>query len=206
MPLDVHELNLVRRTLDNDHDAFGVLVLIYERPLSAYIYSILRDKECTRDVLQETFTAAYYALPRWTPPELNAGKSSPTMLEDERSYVEIHPLAPWLYHIATNKALNFLKQQARLKCTPLYLTESVLPGDNNPEEYYLIKELLQDVLSSLSEEDALCIVLHFMFKEKYREIAFKLNISPDAVRKRINRALVLLRSAYAAIKEQEVVI
>ncbi len=65
MPLDRHELSLVQQTLDGDHDAFGVLVLMYERPLSAYIYAILRDKEYTHDVAQETFIAAYYALPQW---------------------------------------------------------------------------------------------------------------------------------------------
>jgi RNA polymerase sigma factor (sigma-70 family) len=176
-------------------------VLIYERLLSAYTYSILRDKEYTRDVAQETFTAAYYALPRWKSPTLNASTSTQTNEEDERSYIETYPLAPWLYRIATNKALQFLKKQTHFEHSSIQIAETMLPSSDIPEERYLVKELLQEVLSSLSEEDALCIVLRFGFHESYSDIATKIHSSAEAVRKRVSRGIHALRSAYATIQD-----
>jgi RNA polymerase sigma factor (sigma-70 family) len=204
MPLDHDELSLVQRTLDGDHDAFGVLVLIYERPLLAYIYSILRDKEYTHDIAQETFTTAYYALSHWTSPVLDAATSTQTNGEHEKSYFKAHPLAPWLYRIATNKALQFLKKQTHFEYSSIQLAEATLSNSDIPEERYLVKELLQEVLSSLSEEDALCIVLRFGFHEPYSDIATKIHSSAEAVRKRISRKIHILRSAYATMQDREV--
>lgn len=201
MSRNPQELRLVQRTLDGDPDAFGALILMYERPLSAYIYSIVRDKEHTRDVAQETFIAAYYALPHWKAPIAHTDSSTQATGESARSESGMYLLAPWLYRIATNKALQFLKRQP----PPVYSTEQSLedkpPYSETPEEHYLMKELLQEVLSSLSEEDALCIVLRFCLHEQYSDIAAKMHSSTEAVRKRISRGLLTLRSAYATMQK-----
>ncbi|GCF09727.1 RNA polymerase sigma factor [Dictyobacter arantiisoli] len=203
MSLDTHELNLIRQTLAGDQEAFGALVLVYERPLLTYIYSILRDWECTRDVVQETLTAAYYALPRWKPPELNIAELTQTTSVDEKCHIQIHPLSSWLYRIATNKALDFLKKQKRLEHISNRLSVNMQISDILPEEGYLVKELLVEALHLLSEEDALCLVLRFCCDESYGEIAQKINSTTEAVRKRIARGLITLRSAYVTLKDEE---
>ncbi|GCE07172.1 RNA polymerase sigma factor [Dictyobacter aurantiacus] len=204
MPLNADELALVRRTLDGDQDAFGALILIYERPLLTYIYSMLRDWEGAHDVAQETFIAAYYALPRWKPPEDRSTKkgSRATAAGDEWGNANLHPLAPWLYRIATNKALNSLKKRAHQQASLSQISAGSETDDDTPEEHYLVRELLREALGSLSEEDAMCIVLRFAFDERYSEIALKFHASEEAIRKRIARGLVALRSSYARMTER----
>lgn len=207
MPLDADELDLIQRAADGDHDAFGALILVYERPLLTYIYSMLRDWEYARDVLQETFIAAYYALPRWQPPEsrLTKGAKKPSSTEgvDEWSNVLLHPLAPWLYRIATNRALTFLKKQAHQTSALSQASVDSSTDDATPEEHYLVRELLREALSCLSEEDAMCIILRFGFDEQYNEIAKKIHASEEATRKRIARGLITLRSAYTRMTERK---
>ncbi len=110
------ELEYARKAAHGDHDAFRHLVLAYETSILMYLQSILGDWESARDLAQETFIAAFYALPRWQAPEsLNRWQSIPQKNgQGARSLVD-HPLAPWLYRIATNHALTFLKQQGRYK-------------------------------------------------------------------------------------------
>ncbi|MGB8346558.1 MAG: RNA polymerase sigma factor [Ktedonobacteraceae bacterium] len=212
MSSKIDEIDLVDRTIQGDQDAFRTLVLLYETPLLAYIYGILNDWENARDVAQETFVAAYYALPRWIPPtsisKIREGNTSST----GRSSLETHLLAPWLYQIATNRAITFLKKHPANKHT-LSLDDSspgiqdiaisAQIGDKNAlEEQFIARELLHIALSHLSEEDALCLVLRFVLGERYTEIAERVGSTKEAVRKRIARGLVALRSAYIALETE----
>src|SRR5262249_50750577 len=89
------ELALAQRAASGDHYAFGLLVRAYEPRLLPYLTQLLGDPETARDAAQETFLSAFQALPQWRPPE-RVGDAS-------------HPLSPWLYRIATNRALSLLR-------------------------------------------------------------------------------------------------
>lgn len=67
------------------------------------------------------------------------------------------------------------------------------------EDRYVSHELLHEALSRLSEEDALCLVLRFVAGERYAEIGTTLGLTKEAVRKRIARGLIALRSAYKSL-------
>lgn len=207
------ELEYIHKAVQGDHDAFRHLVLAYEAPVLAYLQSILGDWENARDIAQETFIAAFYALPSWQPPELLNHPVSISQKERQssRSIVD-HPLAPWLYRIATNHALTFLKQQGRRKRTvPLHIKHHAHAGQGNEtvgqpqasvepwEDRYVVRELLHEALSQLSEDDALCITLRFIADERYAEIAGRLGMTKEAVRKRVARGLVVLRSVYKTL-------
>lgn len=180
------ELSLVRRAAHGDHEAYRLIVLAYEARLLAYLTQMLGDGETARDIAQETFLAAYRALPRWTPPDPRTGAT-----------LTAHPLSPWLYRIATNRALSLLRGRpaaARLA------TDGGSPAlIDPPDERTAARDLLQASLRQLSEEDAACLVLHFVAGERYAEIAARLGLTSEAVRKRVSRALVTLRAAYRAL-------
>lgn len=178
--------------------------------------SLLGNLDDARDIAQETFVAAFYALPRWKSP-ISKDVSGDVRNEEIDSpsgctYVESHPLAPWLYRIATNRALTFLK--TRSASMKLVLTEFEAQPQNNQkrtlisqsangmtlEDCYVARELLREALSCLSEEDAVCLVLRFVLKEQYSEIAERLGLTKEAIRKRVTRGLVTLRSAYETLE------
>jgi RNA polymerase sigma factor (sigma-70 family) len=208
------ELEYIQKAAHGDHDAFRHLVLAYETPVLTYLQSILGDWETARDLAQETFIAAFYALPHWQPPELLNHRQSVSQESWQSAHSTMdHPLAPWLYRIATNQALTFLKQQGRHKRAggPLHtehhtdlsqMSESAGKPQGSVEAWedrYVVRELLHEALSQLSEVDEFCIILRFVAGERYAEIAERLGTTKEAVRKRVARGLVVLRSVYKTL-------
>jgi len=192
------EAEMIRRAAAGDGDAFAALVRAYEGGLLAYLAQMLGDGERARDAAQEAFLAAYQALPRWRPPEHPAPAGRPSRL-----------LAPWLYRIATNRALSLIRAQpasARAESlSDAHAGRLAAGGDaGSLEERYAARDLLLRALRQLSEEDAACLVLHFVAGERYGEIAERLGSTAEAVRKRVARGLTTLRAAYA-VMESEVV-
>ncbi|MHB8600447.1 MAG: RNA polymerase sigma factor [Ktedonobacteraceae bacterium] len=197
----MEELELVRRSIQGDHEAFRTLVVAYEPQLLAYLLRMLSNWEDAHDIAQETFLAAYYALPRWKPPEQADAH------DHER---EAHLLAPWLYQIATNRALTLLKKQSTQRqllnsqSDSVQLSENIQRRNRNEqrmtlEDRYVVHELLREALNHLTEEDAACLVMRFVSGEQYAEIAATLGLTAEAVRKRIARGLVVLRSVYSSL-------
>lgn len=189
------ELTLVERAARGDHDAFGALVRLYEPQLHAYLLQMLGDVEAARDVAQETFIAAYQALPRWRPPGAPAAPGAPAGAHSDSA----RPLSPWLYRIATNKALSSLRAHAIRPTIALAHAATTEPAISGFEERYAARELLRSALRRLSADDAACLVLHYVAGERYGEIGLKLGLTSEAVRKRVSRSLTALRVAYNAL-------
>ena len=211
----LEELVLMSRAARGDHEAFRCLVLSYEPKLLAYLTNMLGDFETARDVAQETFVAVFHGLPDWQPSAQVSSKGLRDSEDDTfllSDSVGTHPLAPWLYRIATNRALSVLRKQmvrrrmhismppaATPQEHPLWQAASIAQAIPSIEDRYAAREMLREALHHLAEEDAACLVLHFVEGERYAEIAARLGISSEAVRKRVSRALVALRQAYAAL-------
>jgi RNA polymerase sigma-70 factor (ECF subfamily) len=210
-PEGIDELQLVKRARSGDEDAFHRLFASYEPRLLRYLTNMLGDGENARDVLQETLIAAFRALPRWESPTIDSGNKGKAGAAEQPGYVEAHPLAPWLYRIATNRALNFIRGQAPAKALTVHHLDEQFSNrsENAPleaadrgmtfEDRYALRELLHQALHSLSEEDASCLVLRFVAGERYSEIADQLGMTREAVRKRVSRGIIALRAAYQAL-------
>lgn len=208
---EIEELEVIARVQAGDAEAFRHLVNVYEPPLGRYLQRMLNDQESARDLLQETLLAVYRALPHWQPPSF---PRSTTTQEPgaERQYLMQHPLAPWLYRIATNLALNYLKRQSTLAYSQMrwFIQDNQLfeqdsrigmnqvQPDTGPslEDRYVTREILREALCRLSSEDATCLLLRFVQGERYSEIAARIGISQEAVRKRVTRGLSALRAMY----------
>src|SRR5579859_4050608 len=63
----INEHDLIQQAARGNHEAFCHLVTIYEQALLRYLTALLGSRENALDMAQETFLAAFYALPRWTP-------------------------------------------------------------------------------------------------------------------------------------------
>jgi RNA polymerase sigma-70 factor (ECF subfamily) len=187
------ELNQIRRAATGDHAAFALLVRRYEARIVIYLRQMVGDADLASDLAQETFLAAYQALPRWQPPPPDsANPANPT-----RRTTDL--LSPWLYRIATNHAISALRRQMmsarRAPVSPAQANSSL-------EDAVIGRELLRAALATLDADDAACLVLHYVAGERYGEIAARLGISSEAVRKRVGRALSSLRRAYAALETE----
>jgi RNA polymerase sigma-70 factor, ECF subfamily len=176
---------LVKRILSGERELFRIIVERYERRLIIYVTQMLGNHELACDVTQETFLAAYRALAQWTSP-----KSA--------------TLGPWLYRIATNQAINHLRNRGFHQDIPFESVPIASSTDlREPfDEQIHTRELLTKALKQLTEEDIACLILHFVLGERYAEIAERLGLTSEAVRKRISRGLVTLRAAYQALDQE----
>lgn len=80
------------RARAGDHDAFGELTASYRRELQLHIYRIVGSAQDAEDLLQETLLAAWR--------DLNQFRAQAS-------------IRPWLYRIATNRALDSLRARRR---------------------------------------------------------------------------------------------
>lgn len=180
------ELSQIRRAAAGDHAAFAALMLRYEMRIHVYLRQMVGDTELASDLTQETFLAAYQALSRWEPPPDTTARTHDL-------------LSPWLYRIATNRALSLLRSQAAQKSPA---DQSPIRGAATLEDVVVGRELLRAALRTLDDDDATCLVLHYVAGERYGEIATRLGVSSEAVRKRVGRALSALRKAYTALETE----
>jgi RNA polymerase sigma-70 factor (ECF subfamily) len=181
------ELSQIRRAATGDHAAFALLVRRYEARILTYLRQTVGDAELASDLAQETFLAAYQALPRWQPPPPDSASRTTDLL------------SPWLYRIATNHAISALRRQTMSARRTLV---SATRASFSLEDAVIGRELLRTALAMLDEDDAACLVLHYVAGERYGEIAARLGISSEAVRKRVGRALSSLRRAYAVLENE----
>src|SRR5215472_6260835 len=78
--------------------AFEALVEYYEPRIRRMLYSLTQDSQLTQDLCQETFLAAYRALPRMNGDELR--------------------FAPWLYRIALNQVRSEWRRRKHVSILP----------------------------------------------------------------------------------------
>ena len=162
----LEEARVIALVRAGEVDAFAGIVEHYQAQITRYLYRLTGDYEIAKDLTQDTFVQAYKGIMK-TDADIS--------------------FRAWLYRIATNNALQYHRRRKLLSFVRL------APGDahmmlaekktGNQAETAAIEEALRYV----PEEQRICLVLHFAEGFKYREIAETLNISEDAVRKRVAR-------------------
>ncbi len=178
--------DLVTRAKNGDTRAFDALILKYGDKLFGLVYSMTSHKEDTHDLLQEIFAKAYQALPSF--------KGNSTFYT-------------WIYQIATNRTLNFLKKRKNRTATSLDDMESSIQQDPalidtthdaNPERRTNINELqkrLNEAMMGLSEAHRMVVTLFDVQGMSHGEIAKVMETSEGTIRSRLHYAHLQLQSA-----------
>ena len=185
--------DLVSRAKDGDTQAFDALILKYGDKLFGLVYSMTNNKEDTHDLLQEIFAKTYQSLPKFQ------GKST---------------FYTWIYQIATNRTLNFLKKRKNRATSSINEMEEAIhqdpalidtTNDANPERQSNINELqikLNEALMKLSESHRMIVTLFDIQGLSHKEIAQVLNSSEGTIRSRLHYAHLQLQSALQEIWEE----
>ena len=175
-PAPVDEDVLVRQARHGDLEAYDELVRRYQERIYATVYHMTSNHEDANDLAQESFIKAFEALKTF-----KGGSSFYT----------------WLYRIAVNKTINFLKQ--RKNRVHLSLNDLDFNAEHDPDLVALIsdktprrdaglaelQEKLNTALLKLSEPHRLVVVLHDVQGLSHDEIAKIMNCNIGTVRSRL---------------------
>ena len=158
--------------------AFETIVDRYQGRLLGFCRQMLGSTEDAEDILQEVFVNAYKA-----------------MLADER---EIN-LRPWLYRIARNRCLNYLRKpkadaQETMDMVPEVDAASTAERVHNREEF---RQILSDV-NKLPETQRAALLLREMDALSYEEIAAAMDTTVPSVKSLLVRARISLTEASQA--------
>jgi RNA polymerase sigma factor (sigma-70 family) len=169
---------LIAMARSGNPGAFEAIVDRYQGRLLGFCRQMLGSTEDAEDVLQEVFVNAYRA-----------------MLADER---EIN-LRPWLYRIARNRCLNYLRKpkadaQESMDMVPEVDAASTAERVHNREEF---RQILSDV-NKLPETQRSALLLREMDALSYEEIAAAMETTVPSVKSLLVRARISLAEASQA--------
>jgi RNA polymerase sigma factor (sigma-70 family) len=175
-PPVVEEQELVKRARQGDLSAYDDLVRRYQERIYATLYHMTSNHEDANDLAQEAFIKAFQALKTF-----KGGSSFYT----------------WVYRIAVNKTINFLKQ--RKNRSQMSLNDLDFNAEHDPDLVALVsektprraadlaelQEKLNEAMQTLSEAHRLVVTLHDVQGLSHEEIAKIMDCNIGTVRSRL---------------------
>jgi RNA polymerase sigma-70 factor (ECF subfamily) len=173
---EVDDLELVSRAQREDTDAYDQLIRRYQERVYATVYHMTSNHEDAHDLVQETFIKAFRAL---------------------KSFKGDSSFYTWVYRIAVNKTINFLKQ--RKNRVHVSLNDVDFNAENDPDLVALVSEKtprrdlnlleLQEKLNAamlkLSEHHRMVVTLHDIQGLSHEEIGKIMDCNVGTVRSRL---------------------
>ena len=158
---------------------FDEIVREYSGMLYNHIRRMIGNDEDSRDILQEVFINVYKKID---------------------SFREESSLKTWLFRIASNKTIDFLRKEKRFKAEELPET---LKEKSNPlqhTEQSLKKEIVHQALLKLKEEEREIVVMKELDGFTFREIAEIKGIPENTVKTRLYSSLKKLKKIILEIQ------
>jgi len=166
-----HELLEMFRDENRSNFAFNLLVNKYQERLYWHIRKIVINHDDTDDVLQNTFIKVFKGLTKFK--------------ADSQLFT-------WLYRIATNESLTFLRKKRRRFFIPMQDVEFQLSNSLESDEYFNGDEIqlkLQKAILTLPEKQRLVFNMKYFDEMKYEKMAEILDTSVGALKASYHHAV-----------------
>jgi RNA polymerase sigma factor (sigma-70 family) len=156
---------------DTRHYAFNLIVTKYQQKIYFHIRKIIIDHDDAHDVSQNTFIKAWNGLVNFR--------------EDAQLFT-------WLYRIATNESLTFLKQKKKKFLVPISdveneLSHSLISDPNFNGDKIQMK--LQKAILTLPEKQRIVFNMKYFDSMKYEDMAEVLDTSVGALKASYHHAV-----------------
>jgi RNA polymerase sigma-70 factor (ECF subfamily) len=177
-----------------DQQSFELLLQRYRTPLVNFLYRMVRAREEAEDLAQEVFLRVYRA---------------------RKDYVPSAKFTTWLFRIATNLALNSVRDNRyqRMEISlDAPVTMDAEDGDEKPLdiaekhpniEQYLVEEarkkMIRHAIDKLPKKQRAAVLLHKYQELDYGDIAKILECSESALKSLLFRAYETLRVELAPL-------
>ena len=173
---------LVEKALQGNQSAYNALMEKYRNALIRHVQRMVRQQGEVDDLVQECFIKAFSAL---------------------NSYSTDYAFSTWLYKIATNHTIDFLRKK---KLSTMSIDRPIQTKDGEIEyelpdvsyrpDRHIVederRELIQEAISQLPKKYNRVIVMRHQQEKSYEEIARELNLPLGTVKAHIFRARALL--------------
>jgi len=169
----------VDRALKGDQQAYTELLNKYRGAIFNLVFKMIKNREEAEDLVQETFVKAFSALP---------------------SFDEQYAFSTWLFKIATNNCIDYLRKK-KLKTFSIDKPTEAKEGEikqtykdaktPDPEVDTIEKErsfIIEDAIKCLPAKYRDAIILRHKEDKSYEEISEILNLPIGTVKARIFRA------------------
>jgi len=176
---DLELMLLVRK---GDTESFEVLLRRYRAPLVNFFVRMVQDRALAEDLAQEVFLRVYQARHRYQP--------------DAR-------FTTWLYRIATNLALNAIRDRKGSVASIEFDEQGneskvarVADGKPVADQQMMQSDrerIIREAVEALPEKQCTAVILHKYQDVNYRQISKVLGVSESAVKSLLFRAYESLR-------------
>jgi len=177
-----------------DEQSFGLLLQRYRTPLVNFLYRMVRSREQAEDLAQEVFIRVYRA---------------------REEYVPSAKFTTWLFRIATNLALNSLRDHRHEKLEISMDAPVIADAEDGDEKPFEVadkhptieqklveedrKKMIRRAIEKLPEKQRAAVLLHKYQELDYSEIAKILSVSESALKSLLFRAYESLRIELAPL-------
>jgi RNA polymerase sigma-70 factor (ECF subfamily) len=176
---------IMLRVKAGDDSAFDYLVLKFRRAIIGFMYRMARNQSVAEELAQEVFLRVY---------------------RSRQGYAAEAKFSTWLYRIATNLALNHLRDTKNERAeVSMSLDEpdeesgrsiDVADSRSTIEQELVERERLGQIrkqVEALPERQRLAVIMHKYQEMDYREISKVLKMSESATKSLLFRAYETLR-------------
>lgn len=190
-PMAITDVELMLGVKAGDDTCFEQLLGKYRAPLVSFLYRMVRDRSTAEDLAQEAFLRVFRA---------------------RNSYAPEAKFTTWLFRIATNLALNSLRdgKRRRREFSIDGPSEGERPLTEIPDPGAAIEKTLADrdranviwqAVAMLPEKQRAAVLLHKYHDLGYDEIARILGCSQSALKSLLFRAYETLRVRLAPLAQ-----
>lgn len=179
--LQAHDLEpLVAAAASGDADAFAHVIGATSGLVTSIALAIVRDVDMSQDIAQDVFLSAWRDLRK---------------LRNPASFL------PWLRQMTRNRAHHVLRGRVRARRWMVqspddHQVEAIVDGRAGVAERLLAneeREILREALAALPDETREVLTLYYREGQSVAQVAGLLDLSEDAVKKRLSRARETLR-------------
>jgi RNA polymerase sigma-70 factor (ECF subfamily) len=138
----------------------------YKKPIFVQCHRMLKNEEDARDLTSDIFIKAFESIHRY---DLN------------------RPFFPWLYRIATNLCIDFIRRNYRVRSMQDKELENLRgeDDDNSGEENDTPRQKVKTAIDKMKRPQKLCFCLFYLHQKSYEDIVKLTGYSYDEVRSHI---------------------
>lgn len=167
------DFELIDMTLEGQHEAFDVLVNRYSGSIYTLAYRMLRNHDDAADICQDVFLKAYEAL------------------DSFRKKSSFHT---WLYRIATNSCINYLRKHSAQHHIEFAAYHAVKEADTLDTLYKIeLQDVVNDAIERLPEKQKATVMLRVCEGMSHREVSRILKCSVGTAKANYFHAIRNLR-------------